>query len=273
MASAEAPNLPSAGAVLGVDVGFSEAKASSAVCRLSWDAARVTWMIRRFHPIPAEREATVKAVAGDTRLMAAAFDGPLRAGFDVIGRYRVAERMLTRRLQSKISKPGQANAPIGKQLNAAANDCVRAVFKECHLAPATHAVRIDGKAVVEAFPTAFLGVMLRDPNALTVQRSTRSDVFFQNLVASGALGLLLRHLLPGREPSLPFDGVVHHDDRASLVCALTALAVAAGDYTAVGDADGWIILPPRRFVQDWAMRDLQANAAEGQPGWWHSASP
>jgi hypothetical protein len=46
--------------------------------------------------------------------------------------------------------------------------------------------------------------------------------------------------------------VTNHDDRAALICALTALCVAAGDFTAVGDADGWIVPPPRRFVQDWA---------------------
>jgi hypothetical protein len=52
-----------------------------------------------------------------------------------------------------------------------------------------------------------------------------------------------------------------HDDRAAHVCALTALCVAARDYTAVGDEDGWIILPPSSFVQGWAMDALRANAA------------
>jgi hypothetical protein len=50
-------------------------------------------------------------------LTAAAFDGPLRSGLDLIGRYRVAERMLTRRLQPHIGKPGQSSAPVGKLLN------------------------------------------------------------------------------------------------------------------------------------------------------------
>jgi hypothetical protein len=57
-----------------------------------------------------------------------------------------------------------------------------------------------------------------------------------------------------------WERITNHDDRASLVCALTALCVAGGDYVAVGDHDGWIILPPRRFIQDWAWRDLVANA-------------
>lgn len=258
--------------MLGIDVGFSATKASSAVCRLDWDAARIIWTIRRFRAVPAERKATITEVTGNAPLAAAAFDGPLRAGFDVIGRYRVAERMLTRRLRPKIGKPGQANAPIGKLLNAAANECARIVLSTCHLAPATHAERIDGKAVVEAFPNAFLGVMLPDPATVTARRNDRSDVFFRHLAASGTLDALAQHLLPGRSLGAPFDSVVNHDDRAALVCALTALAVTAGDYTAVGDADGWIILPPRRFVQEWARRDLDTNAGEEQPGCWHGGA-
>ncbi len=126
-------------------------------------------------------------MAGAGRLEAAAFDGPLRAGLDVVGRYRLAERMLTRRLGRRIGKPGQANAPVGKSLNAAANDCVGVVLRGCDLAPATHAVRIDDRAVVEAFPGAFLGVMLPDPSALAAVRADRSDIFYRHLAELGAL--------------------------------------------------------------------------------------
>jgi predicted RNase H-like nuclease len=59
--------------------------------------------------------------------------------------------------------------------------------------------------------------------------------------------------------------LTNHDDRAALICALTALSVAADDFTAVGDADGWIVLPPRPFVRSWARADLEANARE-MPG-------
>ena len=43
---------------------------------------------------------------------------------------------------------------------------------------------------------------------------------------------------------------------------MTALCIAARDFVAVGDDDGWIILPPARFVQPWALDALRANAAE-----------
>ncbi len=140
---------------------------------------------------------------------------------EVIGRYRAAERMLTRRLQSKIGKPGQASAPVGKALNTAANDCAVVVIKACQLAPATHAVRIDRKAIVKAFPSGFLGVMLRDPSTVAARRGDRSDVFFQHLANRGALQLLLQHLLPDRKLAKSLNDVVNHDDRAALICALT----------------------------------------------------
>lgn len=262
----EQPALPPMGAVLGVDVGFSTTRRSSAACLLKWGEGQITWTIQRFRAVADEQEAIILAVAGSGRLEAAAFDGPLRSGFDVIGRYRVAERMLTRRLGARIGKPGQSSTPVGKALNAAANDCAGVVLRGCDLVLITHAVRIDDKAVVEAFPGAFLGVLLADPSALVASRADRSDVFFRHLAKDGTLEHLLAHLLPGRIIALPLAGVTNHDDRAALVCALSALCVAARDYTAVGDADGWIMLPPRRFVQDWAWADLKANASQEAPG-------
>jgi hypothetical protein len=242
------------------------------VCRLDWDAQQITWTIQRFRAIPAEQQATIIAVAGQAPLQAAAFDGSLRAGFDVIGRYRTAERMLTRRLGAKIGKPGQASAPVGRKLNAAANDCANIVLSQGHLLPATHDMRIDVKCIVEAFPSAFLGVLLTDPTAVTARRTDRSDTFYRYLAQNSTLADLLRALLPGRLLSAPPDGVTHHDDRAALICALTALSVSAGDFTAVGDADGWIVLPPRRFVQDWAWRDLEANAGNEPSGCLYQSS-
>ncbi len=254
--------LPHAGSVLGIDIGFSTTRRSSAVCRLSWDQQTICWSVQRFRAIPDEQVATIAAVAGNELLLAAAFDGPLRAGFEVIGRYRTAERMLTRRLGRLIGKPGQSSTPVGKQLNAAANACVKFASRRCLISPAVHLVSIDRMAVVEAFPSSFLGVALDDPSAVTAVRADRSDTFFKYLTTNGTLRSLLEYFLPGRALSLQIDSLTNHDDRAAFVCALTALAVAGGDFTAVGDADGWIILPPRHFVQPWAWTQLEANDRE-----------
>jgi hypothetical protein len=258
--------LPVRGSVLGVDLGYSRTRRSSAVCRLDWTEESVTWTIRRFRALSGEREEVLTAVAGDVPLQAAAFDGPLRDGLDLIGRYRTAERMLTRRLQPKIGKPGQASAPVGKLLNDAANICAEIVRSRCRLGPATHAIRIDKMAIVEAFPSAFLGVMLVEPTPVVAHRRNRSDVFFQHLSRSGQLQALVAHLLAPRIIDRDISSVVNHDDRAALVCAFTALCISADDFVAVGDRDGWIVLPPRRIIQAWAMSDLKTNAQAEKPG-------
>jgi hypothetical protein len=121
---------------------------------------------------------------------------------------------------------------------------------------------IHEKAIVEAFPSSFLGVMIEDPKVLKARRGDRSDTFFQHLAQIAHFHGLIEHCLPGRSLALDANAVLNHDDRAGLVCALTALCVAAGDFTAVGDDNGWIILPPRAFIQRWALDALSANAGE-----------
>lgn len=97
-----------------------------------------------------------------------------------------------------------------------------------------------------------MGVMIEDPLRLPASRADRSDVFYSHLTSCGAFDALANWLLPGR--SLPrWSSITNHDDRAAVVCAITALCVAADEYSAVGDVeDGWIILPPGSFIQPWA---------------------
>jgi hypothetical protein len=146
------------------------------------------------------------------------------------------------------------------------NHCVRTAIDHGDINMSQHGVAVHELAVVEAFPSSFLGVMLDDPRKLTLRRSDRSDGFFRHLVAVGTLDRLLQYCLPGRRQEEPLSSVVNHDDRAALVCALTALCVASGDYTAVGGEDGWIVLPPITFLGQWAVIQLDVNAQElGMP--------
>ncbi len=250
------------GAVIGIDVGCSPTRRSSAICGLTWSSATVSWDIARFRAAEPEREQVIAQLAAGPPILAAAFDGPIRRGIDIIGRYRTAERMLTRRLRPLIGKPGQSSAPVGKLLNLHANACVRHVVTHADLHPARHGVAIDEKALVEAFPSSFLGMMIADPARLAARRGDRSDTFFQHLVAQGVLAALLAYCLPGRQLAQDLAAVVNHDDRAALVCALSALCVVKGDFVAVGDDDGWIILPPKSFIQPMHWQLLQLNASE-----------
>jgi hypothetical protein len=252
--------LAEAGSVLGIDVGFSPVRRSSAVCRLWWNAEEVGWTIERFRAAGSEPEDTIRRVAGSHRVLAAAFDGPLRSDLAVIGRYRTAERMLTRRLQPFIGKPGQSSAPVGRRLNHHCNLWAAHVLEHVDLADASHYAPLHQRAIVEAFPSSFMGMMVDDPSRVATVRSNRSDRYFLHLCAGGQLAALVRFLLGGRRMSADLQGVSDHDDRAALICALTALGIAANEYCAVGDADGWIILPPAGFIAPWALRLLHANA-------------
>ena len=74
------------------------------------------------------------------------------------------------------------------------------------------------------------------------------------------LAKLIEYYLPGRRLAKALSTIKNHDDRAAVVCALTALGVAAGHYVAVGDkGDGWIVfsmarsmfLPASKRVRIW----------------------
>ena len=251
--------LPSEGSVLGIDVGCSETKRSSAICRLDWTATTVDWVVRRFRATEDERVAAITALA-DRPLLAAAFDGPLRRGLDEIGAYRRAERLLTLGFQPRIGKPGQSNSPVGRLLNRHANACARAVLATGTVRSARHPHAIDDRAIVEAFPSAWLGMLIADPETLDATRKDRSDRFYRHAADRGILPAAIAHLLPGRSHR-DFASVTDHDERAALVCSLTALGVAAQDYVAVGDAQGWIVQPPAVLIQRWARDLLTINDA------------
>ena len=254
------------GSVLGIDVGWSEKKRSSAVCRLSWDDRQIHWKIDRFRATPSDRENTIRCVVGESELLAVAIDGPLRRGFDVIGRYRSAERLLSRgQLRKQIGKPGQSNSGNGKKLNVQANKAATFVKRCCRVHEAEHGVKIDDRAIVEAFPTTFLGVMIECPAQLKCPK--RSDRYFAHLAEHHWIDQFVQRLLGGRKCIQDPRDVKNHDDRAALICAVTALSVVAGEFTAVGDeVDGWIILPPRWAFADWAWAAACATARDEAPG-------
>lgn len=253
---------PEAGAVLGIDVGCSPTRRSSAVCRLDWSVSTIAWTVARFRALDGERERAIAETAGGAPLLCVAIDGPLRRGFDIIGTYRTAERMLSRRLPAHIGKPGQSSTPVGMRLNAHANACALAILRTGLVAPAAWTVRIDEAAIVEAFPSTFLGLMIEEPARLKTSRAKRSDDYFVHLSENGALAALLHALLPGRSLQCDLSAIRNHDERAALVCALTALGMACGEFTAVGDENGWIILPPRHAIRDWAWPLLESNAEQ-----------
>ncbi|MFO0554325.1 MAG: hypothetical protein U0271_38445 [Polyangiaceae bacterium] len=264
------PMVADSGVVLGIDVGWSSVHKTTGVCVLSWTLTEVFVNPLR---LQAGEDAGLKGPIGDRPILALAIEGPIRGGLDEIGIYRLAEQMLTRGFARYIGKPGQSSSGNGRKLNAGANRMAQSVLALNKLVMAEHRARIHERAVVEAFPTSFLGVMLDARRA--PPHGPRSDVYFQHLLGPSAnivappatdrlVGLLGR-LLPGRQLARgSFAQIEDHEERAALVCALTALSVAARQYVAVGDDNGYIILPPRAEagepgLQPWAWEILERN--------------
>ena len=250
------------GSVLGIDVGWSTSRLSSAACRLSWNSEKIEWKIRRFRAIDEERRSAILSVADGHALSAVAIDGPLAPGFGVIRRYRSAERLLSRGELQARCKPGPANSPNGRKLNEQANLAAKLVAdtRACCIEEAAHSVRINRLAIVEAFPTAFLGVMIKRPEETPDRPGTKSDRYYVHLTKEQRLDQLLESLLPDRAPASNLSKITNHDDRAAMVCALTALCVAVGNFAAVGDStDGWIVLPPKRKFAAWARTAISRN--------------
>lgn len=249
-------------AVLGIDVGWAEGRKSSAACRLEWTTEALSWRIRRMSPEPEERRAALADLIGEG-VGVCAIDGPLHGSLAVMDRYRLPEKLLTRGFR-RIGKPGQSNSPTGRRLNAEANAFAALVLANGGLAPAAFPTAIHQSALVEAFPTSFLGTMM--PGGMVPEHGMRSDVYWSHLTAAvptpprDLLAAVLDELLPGRRRTQTPGDVRDHDERAALACALTALGVALGRYVAVGDAaDGYIHLGP--MTQDWALEQLRENAA------------
>ena len=260
-------NLPIS-CVLGVDIGWSEFRRSSAACLLSWDDRKITMSLRRFTARQQDVEHALGGIFQGQRVRVAALDGPLCSDLSVIGKYRDAEQILTRGLWRHIGKPGQSSSTNGKKLNAATNAVARLLIRWDAVEEATYDGAILPVAIAEAFPTSFLGVMLE--NGFKEKGRARSDSYYERLAQKRkaySLDGLIERLLPGRNFDSDLSSITNHDDRAAIVCALTALCVSEGQYTSVGGTDGHIVLPPRRVgsllgIQDWAWQIIGENASE-----------
>jgi len=262
--------MPESGLVLGVDIGYSQTRRSSGVAVLNWTKDKVELHANNVKALEVP-DAVRAFVPADREITCAALDGPIRGALDTIEVYRPAEKILTRALHRLIGKPGQTNVPVGQKLNAAANRIGKWLRDEVKMAKARHQARIHELALVEAFPTHFLGVLFAEEQIPIAVRRNRSDLYYLNLAHSTSesaspLADLLARLLPDRVHMVDLEAIRNHDQCAAVICALTALCVAAGQYLAVGQIKtGVIILPPLESAaglgtRRWAWNLIQEKA-------------
>jgi hypothetical protein len=250
--------------IIGLDVGFSATRRSSGVARLASDGALLLshttaqWENRR--------EVTGMESAG-----VAAIDAPYTTAGPAEA--RGCERVFARGAFQRRCKPGFSHVRgTGRKLRAAgwaSAQQLKPIVPEKRLA--AEFPRVEDCNVVEAFPNAYLGVCL-PAEAYTdmsgLRRGQKFDWLYDSWLKRGLFGPLVREIgwrpLEGLERACASNE--HHDERAALVCLLTAAGLAAGRYSAVGDTvAGYFFLPPWAHWAAWARAEL-ARERSALPG-------
>lgn len=193
-----------------------------------------------------------------------AIDGPIVPAGGDFRSTRAVERLFASGLFQRRCKPGFSHVTgTGLRLRTAAGsaaDCLTAAAPLVEASPPFPRVRPGG--IVEAFPNAFLGVCLDDRcyGAMPpLRRGRKFDWLYDQWVRSKLVGRLP---LRGDLEELPrvFGRTSNHEERAALVCVLTALLTAHGTFTAVGnETGGWFFLPPWEAWRPWAQDAVDAG--------------
>jgi len=241
--------------LIGIDVGYAATRNTTGVARL---AGGILVLGRATREWESRRD-----ILGDGFAEMAAIDGPLlRKNADF---KRKCESILARGTFSRRCKPGFSHIPgMGRRFQEAGRQTAEqlAVLTCGHDLIRSFPRAWPQKNMVEAFPNAFLGVLILDARFQArpkVPRRKKFDWLYETCLDEGSFQAVVNHI--GRE-KLP--GILEatatnrdHEKRAVLVCLLTAATVAAGKYTAVGDLrGGYIFLPPLSLWSPWARQEL-----------------
>ncbi|MBX4954734.1 DUF429 domain-containing protein [Rhizobium lentis] len=246
-------------ALLGIDVGFSRSRPTTGIAWSkdgAFTAARThTDWHRRSQHIPPATTFTVIAI-----------DGPLLPLGSADSLDRLCERIFIRGAFQSRCKPGLSHQGYGRDLRRAAAETVEQIL---HLAGQTaagqKAIR-NGVSIVEAFPNAFLGVLLPEGHFAMPAAGKRKkfDWLYDHAVDSGVLKRLF-HTIGWQNPELIRALLTEkdHEKRAAWICLLTAACAATGGSEVVGDElGGWFWLPPTDLWAQWARDALAYNTME-----------
>lgn len=246
-------------ALLGIDVGFSKTRPTTG---FAWSAAgsfnasktHTDWARRSQH-IPAAQSFAVIAI-----------DGPLVPLGSTDTLDRVCERLFIRGAFQSRCKPGLSHHGYGMDLRRAAAETAQQVL---HLANPNEAVGKTirrGTSIIEAFPNAFLGVLLPEDRFAMPAAGKRKkfDWLYEHAVESGVLANVF-HAIGWQNSELIAAVLVEndHEKRAAWICLLTAACAAVGRSEVIGDeAGGWFWLPPVDLWANWARSALAVNEAQ-----------
>jgi predicted nuclease with RNAse H fold len=239
--------------LLGIDVGFSERIKTTGIA--SYNFGRPA----RLHCVGSLPQDRAEILLDRPLYDAIAIDGPIvPTATEPEHVIRHCERLLSKGLFGKRCKPGFSHFGAGLRLRKAATTIASEM-------PGYR--RHNGVRVVEAFPNAFLGVMLDDKTYAAFERIPRgkkSDIFFTQACRDRSFDRLFECL--GWDDVILLEQIrtvagatarISHEHRAALVCVLTAACALSGQAAYVGDdVGGSICLPPLCLWAGWARAAL-----------------
>lgn len=242
--------------LIGLDIGFANRRPTSGVARLSGGnltlgRATSSWQSR------------VKFVGSGFTAQVTAIDGPLFRGLN--WERRGCEQIFTLGLFQRRCKPGLSHIQgTGHKFREAGQDTAR----ELSQVTSGHKLASDlprvwaRKNLVEAFPNAFLGVVIPDScfdARPDLKRGKKFDWLYDQCCGVQAFLNIIEATRSEEVLSIlpTIESNRDHEERAALVCLLTAATVAVGRYTAVGDKQGgYFFLPPWDLWAEWARKEL-----------------
>ena len=240
--------------IAGLDVGFSRDRPSTGICILR-DAGLI------LHRSPGG-ETAIRSLLAEAPYEVIAIDGPLLPKSAPVHAVRAVEAVFSMSAFQRRCKPGMSHvAGTGRMLREEAGRAADALAG-ADAAPGAHdpipQVR-PGQMIVEAFPNCFLGVCVPEADYANQPRLRRGKKF-DWLYDRWCERRLFRALAPDAAFAAYCEATTDHEERAALVCALTALCLAAGRSAAVGDArGGWFFLPHLDFWEPWSRAALEQN--------------
>jgi len=224
----------------GIDIGFSQRRRSNGVV-----VVRDGRLVRAERLSVSERDAALQSL---TDVDVVAIDAPLLPPGTADTLPRHCEHVFSRGLFQKRCKPGMSHIRGTGQL-----------LRE-HGRRAAERVR-PGAKIVEAFPNAFLGVVVQDDDYVTatkIKRGRKFDWLYERWIDRGVFPRVIAAAHLPEDIATRCETEKDHDIRAALVCLLTAAFAAQGTATAVGrEVDGYFFLPPADLWAEWAKETLE----------------
>jgi predicted nuclease with RNAse H fold len=240
--------------LLGIDVGFSERRKTTGIASYTFGQQA------RLHCVGSSPRDRAEVLLDRPLYDAIAIDGPIvPTATKPEQLIRRCERLLSKGAFGKRCKPGFSHFGTGLRLRKAATT-IASEMQDYR--------RHNGVRVVEAFPNAFLGVMLDDKTYAAFERIPRgkkSDILFVQASRDRTFDRLFECL--GWDDAILREQIqavtrettrISHEHRAALVCVLTGACALSGQAAYVGDeVGGSICLPPLCLWAGWARTALE----------------